>query len=143
MISAAMEQAGGLSVSDKLYLLTSALLDEKSVGARPGKDTIELAEIDFIMDTACAGLVGPVGSAWDGDGVGGTTGPVWGGVDTVCPDPDWGGEAATEGRNWDGEAGAGTAGHDWGGEGGTAGRDWDGVAGVVVPDPPFSGVRAI
>ena len=48
IMSAAMEQAGGLSVRDKLYLLTNALLEEKSGGARPGKDNIEVAEIDFI-----------------------------------------------------------------------------------------------
>ena len=70
-MSAAMEQAGGLSVRDKLYLLTNALLEEKSGGARPGKDNIEVAEIDFIK--GCTWLVGTVDPALDG--VGDTTEP--------------------------------------------------------------------
>ena len=71
IMSAAIEQAGGLSVRDKLYLLTSALFEEKSGGARPGKDNIEVAEIDFIK--GCTWLVGTVDPALDG--VGDTTEP--------------------------------------------------------------------
>ena len=71
-MSAAMEQAGGLSVRDKLYLLTNALLDEKSGGAKPGKDNIELVEVDFVK--GCTWPVGAVCPALDG--VGGCSDPA-------------------------------------------------------------------
>ena len=59
-------------MSDRLYLLTNAFADEKSGGAKPGRDNIELADTDFIiLDLAAgsvwAGLVGTAGPGRDGD----------------------------------------------------------------------------
>ena len=102
-----MEHAGGLSVRDKLYLLTNAFDDEKSGGANPGRDNMELADIDFISGWAAgavlSGLVG-AGPGWDGDAgvLDSERGEAAGTVG-----PDWGGEVDTTGRDWGGGVDAG------------------------------------
>ena len=57
-MSAAREQAGGRSCSDKLYLLTSSDPEEKSFDDKPGRDNLEEDETKLSV----AGMDSPRGA---------------------------------------------------------------------------------